>query len=1322
MKKIICTFMALMALVVAFAQTPNYQGIVYVTPTGAGTHSGDSWANATASIADAQTLAQANNCVVWVSAGIYYGDTTAQNAFTMVDGVNVYGGFAGDEPADYDVSLRDFETNETILDGDSARMVLYQPSTFSDTTMWDGFTIRNGYATEIGGVYLRSRAVVSNCKIHSNTGTGMHIDNSIVSDCKIYSNLGSNSYGVSARHSTVSNCTIHHNVGSGGVYAAYSTISNCQIYNNTGNYGVELSSNTQLVSSTIVRNEGYGVYEGRIENCIIWGNEINGEESNTYYWSENPHCRFSAVGGGAPGEGNISLQNDGILQPYFVNPSLTVGASDTTSNVDWHLLPNSVCINRGNNAAVVDNSDLDGTERIKQDTVDMGCFESSYYNTSLPAAMPIVYVTPHGAGTQTGDSWANATSSIDYAQAMAQISSGVVWVAAGTYFGDTVSASISYYGDTIYQDAFIMRGVNVYGGFAGNEPSDFDLSLRNIEANKTILDGQNKRRVMYQQYDFDTLTVWDGFTICNGKGGFHRMSSGWRSWPGAGIRLKRNGWLRNCVITHNEFIRNATTFSGGTHESGGAGVYMSNGAVLSNCLIVNNSTDYVGGGICGAGSIYNSIIAKNMSQFSGTGVYGGQTYEDTLSLSNCIVWGNGIAGDIIVSYSAIEGGYPGSGNITLADHDLFNPLFVNPSRTAGVSDSTSNTDWHLQNGSMCINRGDNHAVFDATDMQGALRIQRDTVDMGCYESPWLSSPLPDLSYQGIVFVTPTGSGTKTGESWSNAASSISFATVMAQMNDADVWVAGGTYYGDTTSSNAFTAVAGVNVYGGLAGDEAIDFDLSQRDIEAHATTLDGQNRRRVLYGFELENSMWDGFTITHGRADNSGGGGVYFMNGSLQHCTISHNYAKNVGGVYMDGGTLQYCTITDNFANNGYGGGVYMQDGSLLLHCTITHNYANDGGGVYMTQNNNLENCNHVENCLIANNSCANRGGGVVANYSTTITNSTISNNSCGGYGGGISVCGGPVTITNCLITGNVYDDEFYRNTVPDNIHECSNHNLTVSYSAIENGFSGTHNIPLIEGTLLQPLFVNPSASAGINDETPNVNWHLQEGSICINRGNNAAVTDDVDLSGEERNQRDTVDVGCYESNFYRSHVNINEEYISACDSCVWNDSVYYNEGLYTHTSNGINGYANVGVLHLTVNQSSSAEITVEANQNYNWHENTYTESGDYTWTGQNAAGCDSVVTLHLTITAGITDNGLSSGFTLYPNPTTGLVTIRLSPETCNLTPEIHLFDIYGRRLQMVTVTDGTTQIDLSQYATGIYLVKLVNGGKVVAVRKVVKR
>ncbi len=37
------------------------------------------------------------------------------------------------------------------------------------------------------------------------------------------------------------------------------------------------------------------------------------------------------------------------------------------------------------------------------------------------------------------------------------------------------------------------------------------------------------------------------------------------------------------------------------------------------------------------------------------------------------------------------------------------------------------------------------------------------------------------------------------------------------------------------------------------------------------------------------------------------------------------------------------------------------------------------------------------------------------------------------------------------------------------------------------------------------------------------------------------------------------------------------------------------------------------------------------------------------------------------------------------------------------------------------TASPRTVQIDLAQYATGIYFIRLMNGGKVLAVKKVVK-
>ena len=460
--------MTLMSIAGAIAQTPNYDGIIYVTPTGAGTHSGDSWANATSSIADAQSIAQAHNAVVWVAAGIYYGDTTStsENAFTMVDGVNVYGGFAGNEPANYDLSLRDFQTNNSILDGDSARRVLY--GNLSVRTVWNGFTIQNGIASgySSGGVYIRNAnlnlceitnnygccqgvgiyaisSVISNCTIHNNSsglplgfcdsfGGGVFVDSSAVSNCHIYSNIsGWAGGGIDGSNSTISDCYIYNNTAivGGGINGYNLTISDCYIYNNTGGgfrseYGSVLSNsiisnNTGgginygfpyghyvttfpllIKNSTIVCNARAGIsaYEHiDIVNSIVWGNKnadiINNIEGDSAIVS------FSAIEGGYIGEGNINIDN---TTPIFVNPSLTTGSSDSTDNIDWHLLPEAICINQGNNEAVNDSLDLDGLPRIGCDIVDMGCYEFYYVNDIYQNAQSN-YTWHNHTYTESGD-------------------------------------------------------------------------------------------------------------------------------------------------------------------------------------------------------------------------------------------------------------------------------------------------------------------------------------------------------------------------------------------------------------------------------------------------------------------------------------------------------------------------------------------------------------------------------------------------------------------------------------------------------------------------------------------------------------------------------------------------------------------------------------------------------------------------------------------------------------------------------------------------------------------------------------------------------
>jgi len=125
-------------------------------------------------------------------------------------------------------------------------------------------------------------------------------------------------------------------------------------------------------------------------------------------------------------------------------------------------------------------------------------------------------------------------------------------------------------------------------------------------------------------------------------------------------------------------------------------------------------------------------------------------------MTNCILWDGGdeIWNDdgstITISYSNVEGGWPGNGNIE-AD-----PLFVDPDGPDDDPDTWEDNDLHLLPISLCIDAGDPEYLPepDERDIDGQMRVwdgdddgQR-VVDIGSDE---FGSRIPgDLNGDGCV--------------------------------------------------------------------------------------------------------------------------------------------------------------------------------------------------------------------------------------------------------------------------------------------------------------------------------------------------------------------------------------------------------------------------------------------------------------------------------------------------------------------------------------------------------------------------------------------
>jgi hypothetical protein len=225
------------------------------------------------------------------------------------------------------------------------------------------------------------------------------------------------------------------------------------------------------------------------------------------------------------------------------------------------------------------------------------------------------------------------------------------------------------------------------------------------------------------------------------------------------------------------FIDNAVYFSGGgMHNNGDAPLltdclFVENAAwegggisnwwsspVMTNCLFVGNHADNVGGGIhnwgssprvinsaflqndaaVGAGmsnhdqaspALTNCTFFGNIADDVGGGIHNSQS--STPTMVNSILWKDypdevfNLVSTMTVTYSDIQGGYTGEGNI---DAD---PLFADP----------KHGDFHLAGASPCIDAGLNAAPYlPATDYEGDDRIldgdldSTPTVDMGIDEA------------------------------------------------------------------------------------------------------------------------------------------------------------------------------------------------------------------------------------------------------------------------------------------------------------------------------------------------------------------------------------------------------------------------------------------------------------------------------------------------------------------------------------------------------------------------------------------------------------
>ncbi len=242
-----------------------------------------------------------------------------------------------------------------------------------------------------------------------------------------------------------------------------------------------------------------------------------------------------------------------------------------------------------------------------------------------------------------------------------------------------------------------------------------------------------------------------------------------------------------------------------------------------------------------------------------------------------------------------------------------------------------------------------------------------------------------------------------------------------------------------------------------------------------------------------------------GNTASYSGGGLHWCHGVIEHNTISANSAGRGGGLDCCDGLIQNNTIEGNSANLG-GGGLAWCEGTVQGN-VIRANSAFYGGGLAWGQGT-------IQNNLIVGNLGEDRGGGLEA-CDGTIQNNTIVDNLAGDLGGGLADCA--ATITNCIIWANSAA-HFAQ------LFDCSEpcHSCIEEWSGGEGNFSRS------------PGFLDADGADDDPKTYQDNDYHLTEGSPCIDVGKNEDwMGQAVDMDGNRRIFFGlfslTVDVGAYE-------------------------------------------------------------------------------------------------------------------------------------------------------------------------------------------------
>lgn len=482
-----------------------------------------------------------------------------------------------------------------------------------------------------------------------------------------------------------------------------------------------------------------------------------------------------------------------------------------------------------------------------------------------------------------------------------------------------------------------------------------------------------------------------------------------------------------------------STLTGNLSGAGGG----ADGGVLRNCYLAGN-TARLGGGGASQATLYGCTVIGNhvtqrWNQISGDTCSGGGAYNSTLYNS-------------IVYYNEAGEGANQDDSCT-ATYSCTWPLAAGVGNFTNEPGLSALNNPHLLPESVCIDAGCNAYAETATDVDGEVRINGASVDVGCDEV-WAVATTGALSV--AIAVTPSTNvavgyplsfqasvqGRPLGVLWQfgdgmvvTNQNPVSHAYASAGPFSVMVRVTNLTGSAVSTTNVHVVSLTAATRYVTAQGSDAADglsWSTAKSTLQAAVSAMPvagglvlvsngvyrtgGTGNRRVALTNAVTVRSMNGPAVTsiegEGPLGNTNAVGcAYVADGSLlagftltNGISLPGGYGISVGGaVFCDSaaGMVSNCLLINGIADT-HGGGAYL---GTLVKCELVGNLSYEGGGAYIAT---------LHDCIVSRNVSVGPGAG--ASHSLLLGCMLTGNVANASSGGGASYS----TLYDCALVGNV--------------------------------------------------------------------------------------------------------------------------------------------------------------------------------------------------------------------------------------------------------------------------------------------------------------